>query len=128
MATAKMRSILSVEEIHALIKAMPNENSIWIEDEFLRKTRYQEILADGNREELIKLVKTLYKQRQWQKNRGKRLHLIDEYFMKNAEKMLHEEFAHVLNISLDQVLPFILEQIQIEDKSNAAPLESSETR
>ena len=39
--------------------------------------------------------------------------------MKEAEKMLYEEFAYVLNIRQDQVLPFILEQIQIEEKAAA---------
>lgn len=46
----------------------------------------------------------------------KRLHISDESFLKDAEKLLYEEFAHVLNITKDQVLPFIMRQIEIEEK------------
>ena len=32
--------------------------------------------------------------------------------MKDAERILYEEFAYVLHIERDQVLPFITEQIE----------------
>ena len=35
--------------------------------------------------------------------------------MKEAEKMLYEEFAYVLNIR-KEVLPFILQQVQVAEK------------
>ena len=37
----------------------------------------------------------------------------DEKVMKEAEKMLYEEFAHVLDIRPSQVLPFIMQQIEV---------------
>ena len=36
--------------------------------------------------------------------------------MKDAEKLLYDEFAHVLSISPEQVLPFIMEQVELEEK------------
>ena len=42
---------------------------------------------------------------------GKKLMKADEEIMKAAEKSLHEEFAVVLDISLDEVPPFILKHI-----------------
>jgi CarD family transcriptional regulator len=111
-ASANMRPVISVEQIHALIDTMPDTASIWIEDEGARRFRYQEILAGGDRLELIKLIKTLHTRRQMQKNKGKELHIGDKHLLKDAEKMLHEEFAYVLNIQCEQVLPFILEQIE----------------
>ena len=44
------------------------------------------------------------------------MHAIDRYFMKEAEKRLHEEFAYVLNIKPEEVIPFITEQVNIEEK------------
>ena len=35
----------------------------------------------------------------------------DERFLKDAERLLYDEFALVLRIKPDQVLPFILKQI-----------------
>lgn len=110
----KMRRILSAEEIYQLIREMPEEESIWIQDENVRKERYKRILAEGDRRQLIRLIKTLYLQQQSQTGRGKKLYKVDEKFMKEAEKMLYEEFAHVLDIRPEQVVPFITQQIKVE--------------
>ncbi|MDR1731696.1 MAG: hypothetical protein LBR61_06330 [Synergistaceae bacterium] len=118
-ATANLRPVLSMEEIQDLIRTMPDETSIWIDDEAVRRGEYQKILETGDRKELIRLIKTLYLRRKSQKEKGKELHLTDRRFLREAEKMLHEEFAHVLNLRLEEVVPFILEQVQVEDKKEA---------
>ncbi|MDR1621700.1 MAG: hypothetical protein LBS00_04930 [Synergistaceae bacterium] len=114
--TAKMRRLLSVNEIHALIGSMPDKNTIWIEDEALRNKSYEEILDGGDRTELIKLVKTLYFRQESKKSKNQSLRVTDKRFMKDAERMLYEEFAHVLRIEPKQVLPFIIEQIEAGEK------------
>lgn len=116
--TAKMRRIMSAEEIYALIRTMPDEEIEWIENENMRKQRYKEILADGDRKELVRMIKAIYLHEQERKKIGKKLHLSDEKFLKDAEKLLYEEFAHVLNIKKDEVLPFIMEQISVTEKSH----------
>ena len=117
---SKMRQILSGEEIKKLIRAMPGENFSWIEEEAARKERYQQILSDGDRTELVRMIKALYFHQQEQQKNGRRLHITDERFMKEAEKMLYEEFAYVLNIRKDQVLPFILNQVQVAEKDEVS--------
>ena len=109
--TDRIRRILSPEEIFQLIQTMPDKKSIWIENENHRKERYQQILKKGDREELVRLIKTLYLHREAQAEKGKKLHIADEQFFREAEHILYEEFAHVLKISQDQVLPYIMEQI-----------------
>ena len=109
----KMRRILSEQEIYELIQEMPAEDSIWIADETARKEKYRQILLTGDRRELVRLIKTLYQRQQEQAAKGKKLYKNDEKVMKEAEKMLYEEFAHVLDIQLDQVLPFIMQQIEV---------------
>jgi CarD family transcriptional regulator len=115
-ATAKMRRVLSVDEIYSLIKAMPDENTIWIEDERTRRERYGEILSHGDRTELVRLIKTLYFHQQEQRTNGRKLHVVDERLMKSAERILYGEFAHVLRIKPEQVLPFITEQLSVDEK------------
>ena len=112
----KMRRVLTAAEIHELIEKMADENTIWIENESVRKEKYKEVLSQGDRVELVRLVKTLYHHQEEQRAKGKKLHMADERFMKDAERMLHAEFAHVLNIKYEQVLPFILEELQIEER------------
>lgn len=62
--TAKMKRILSVEEIYAMIRSMPEEELILAENEADRKRIYQEVLTSGDREQLIRLIKTLYVRQQ----------------------------------------------------------------
>lgn len=113
--TAKMRQVLSPEEVRTIIDGMAGEESIWIEDENERKLRYKTILTSGNCHELVRLIRTLYLHQQEQKARGKKLHLADERFFKEAERMLYDEFAVVLNLRQDQVLPYIIRSIETQE-------------
>jgi len=108
----KMKRVMTKEEIYSLINNMPNEESIWIANENDRKEKYKEILVRGDRTELVQLIKTLYVHKQNQKQVGKKLHLADERFLKDAERMLYDEFAFVLDITPSQVLPFIVGEIE----------------
>lgn len=110
-AAEKMRRVLSADEIHLLIQTMPDENTIWIENENKRKEEYKNILMNNDRSALIRLIKTLYIRRREQMEKGKKLHVLDERFMNQAEKLLYEEFAHVLDLKREQVIPFICEQV-----------------
>lgn len=114
--TAKMKRILSADEICDLIHGMPEEDSIWIENEAVRKEKYKEILGSGDRVTLLRLIKTLYLHQQMQQEIGKKLHAADERVFHEAERMLYEEFAHVLQIKKEQVVPFIIEQIEVAKK------------
>lgn len=110
---AKMRKILSKEEIYDMIRSMPDEELIWIEDESERMQVYKDILIKGNHRQIVKLIRTLYLHGQNLKQLGKNLHKVDERFLKDAERILYDEFAYVLNIKPNQVLPFIQEQIEL---------------
>lgn len=114
--TAKMRRILTVDEIDTLISAMPDQKTIWIENGFTRKARYREIIAEGNRTELASLIKTLDQQQKSHKEKNKKLLFNDGLAMKEAKKMLYEEFAYVYNIKPDQVSSFIIDKIEEERK------------
>lgn len=116
---SKMKRVLSAEEIYALIRSMPKEQAIWIEDERERKARYKEILEHGERFELVGMIKALYQHQKDQEKRGRHLHVADERFFKTAEKILYDEFALVLEIEPQQVLLFVLQQIEVEKKMEA---------
>ena len=104
---SKMRTILSKKEVDSIIESMPDEENIWIENEPMRKVRYKEIITGGDRRELVRMIKTLYEHRTQQERSGKKMHISDERFLKDAEKILYDEIAHVLCIRPDQVVPYI---------------------
>lgn len=112
----RMHRVLSAEEIYQIIHAIPNERLDLIDDENSRKERYSEIVASGDRMELMKLIKTLYLHGEKRKESGKKLNSADEHVMKSAEKILYDEFALVLNISRDDVIPMIAKQIDVAAK------------
>ena len=116
---SQMRQVLSAEEIYALIRSMPEEEPLWVEDEPARKELYRQIIQQGDRKQLVAMAKALYAHQQKQAAKGKRLHIADEGFLRDAEKMLYSEFSLVLNIQPQQVLPFILMQIDLQAKENA---------
>lgn len=109
---ARMRRLLSAEEIEEIIREMPGEDSIWIQNEAERKARYREILAEGDSRKLVRLIKTLYLHQKQQLAGGRKLHLADERAFKEAERLLYDQFALALHIKPDQVLPYIIERIE----------------
>jgi CarD family transcriptional regulator len=115
-AVEKMRPVLSPDEIRKLIHAMPGETAFWIENANERKLRYREILAEGDRVAIVRMIKALYLQRQKRLALGKKPLASDAEFMRAGEKILYDEFAHVLKIKRERVLPFIMEQISPEER------------
>lgn len=106
-----MRKIITKDKVLSLIKSMPQQETIWIDDYRKRNEAYKAALKTGNCQEWIKLIKTLYLKKKEKTALGKKLMKSDEEIMKAAEKNLHEEFAVVLDITPEEVIPFILEHI-----------------
>lgn len=107
----EIRKLLSTDEIFSLVKKMSGKKFIWNKDNRKRKELYSQILADGNHTELINMIKTLqcHKQELKEVNKNNKLQISDEDFLKGAEKTLCEEFAYVLKINREEVMPFIYE-------------------
>ena len=112
----KMRRILSAAEIRALIDSLQNESLDWIKDDAERKERYGAILHSGDRKALALLIRTLYLHRQALKASGRKFHAADEQILERAQKLLHEEFAYVLNIQPEEVPLFITRQLEATEK------------
>ena len=108
---AKIKRILSKEEIYELLSRVPREPKAWIEDNNRRRDVFGEILNRGNRLELLCLVREIYLHQKELVSRGKRLHLVDERVMKEAERLLYEEFSLALEMDPDQVIPFIAQKV-----------------
>lgn len=106
-----MRNIITKDEILELIAAMPNNESPWISDDRERNETFKAALKSLDSEKWIKLIRTIYIAKQKKTELGKKLSKADEEIMKIAEKNLNEEFALALNISPDEVVPYILERI-----------------
>ena len=94
----KMRRLLTKDEIHKLIESMRSENAAWIENENERRELFRSILVKGDHLELIRMLKAIYAHKAKREAEGKRLHMSDERFFKEAEQILYSEFQYVLDM------------------------------
>jgi CarD family transcriptional regulator len=106
-----MRAIITKDDILSLIAMMPEIEPLLIDRGKQRSDTFKAALRTGEKEEWIKIIKTLYLEKQAKSVINKKLTKTDEGIMDRAEKQLYEEFAIALNISPDEVVPFILEHI-----------------
>lgn len=121
---AFMRPVLTKDEVLSLIASMPNKETPWIDDMKERINTFKSAIKSQQDEELIKIIKTLYLQKQEKAAVNKKLTKTDEALMNAAEKQLYEEFAIALNISPDEVLPYITEYISQLEKHTVTDQES----
>lgn len=106
-----IRPVLTRGEIDSLIQDMPQEESVWISNERERGEAYFAKIKSCDSRDLVRLIKTLYRERTGRREKGKTLSTTDSRIMAAAEKLLYGEFAFVLNIDLKDVVPFIQERI-----------------
>ena len=106
--TERMHRVLSAEDIDALIQSMPSEKPSWIENETERKQKYKEILDSGDRKALIRAIKALYYYKKKRQAAGKKIHVCDEHFLRDAERVLYDEFAFVLKIDRSKIPDYII--------------------
>ncbi len=111
-AVAKLRPLLSREDLDNLISSPQSMIDSWIPDENQRKQRYHELINSGDRAALIAMVRTLLVHKEHQISSGRKFHLCDETFLRDAQKLLSSEFALVLDMEPDQVSNYIHEKIK----------------
>ena len=102
-----------LDQILQLIDSMPEEDIVWFKNDNDRKEYYRKILASGDHMALIKMIKGIYSHKKERESQGKRLHMVDEHFFKDAEQILYNEFQYVLNLnSKDELMQYIFSRIE----------------
>lgn len=107
IAVSKLRPLLSAQELDALLLSPEARADAWITDENHRKQRYREWINSGDRVALICMIRSLHKHKEAQLAAGRKFHLCDENFLKDAQKLLSSEFSVVLNIPASDVGAYI---------------------
>ena len=73
-----------------------------------RGTDFEDLMQIGT----IGMIKAIYLQKKKREEEGKRLHISDDRFFKEAERILYDEFQYVLNIKKEELLPLIFSKIK----------------
>lgn len=111
-ALSKLRPILTQGELEALLTADETSKDAWIEDENQRKQLYRELISCGDCAALIRMVHNLYKHKFAQEQAGRKFHLCDENFLRDAQKLLESECSLVLDLPREKVGQYIKEMLE----------------
>lgn len=111
-AMAKLRPMLSREEMQALLTGDTVRCENWIPEENLRRQYYRELIGSGDRERLLRMTYTLYRHRERQTEAGKKCHMSDENFLRDLEKLLASEISQVMDIDAAQAKVLLRESLK----------------
>ncbi|SEH71679.1 transcriptional regulator, CarD family [Ruminococcus flavefaciens] len=111
LAVSRLHKVCSKADVDELIGHMNAEAPIWIDNEIKRKEEYSRIIKEGNKHEIIRLIKTLYLRRKELYAEKKKLRSSDGSYLTLAENMLYEEFAYALDIDRSEVVDYIEKHI-----------------
>ena len=82
-----------------------------IDDESQRKSKYRELINSADRGALICMIRLLHDHKAKQLAAGRKFHLCDENFLKDAQKLLSAEFSLVLGIPKQEVASYIEQKL-----------------
>lgn len=111
-AMSKLKHMLSREDLENLMQSEKVKADGWISDENQRKQSYRELISSGDREKLMCMVRSLYLHKNSQTAAGRKCHLCDENFLRDAEKLLCSEISVVMNMEYDQAKQYLRENLQ----------------
>ena len=69
--------------------------------------QYQSAVRDGGHQALIEMMKAIYLKRGQAEAKNRRLGMVDERYMKQAERLLYGELATALEMPFDEVADYI---------------------
>ncbi len=111
-AMGKVRTILDREELEALLLSEEVRSDIWIADEGRRKQCYRELITSGDRKRLLQMIYSLYRHRRLQTAAGKKIHMCDENFLRDAEKLLCSELSITLDLPSTDARNYLREKLK----------------
>lgn len=103
---SKMRYVISAKEINYTLDNISESNE-WIENKNERIEYCRNIISEGDFKSLVELVRTLRIHEKEQAQKGRHLHMSDERYLKEAERMICDEISYVLQADKKDVLQMI---------------------
>ena len=103
----KMHAILTREEINEAIRQSAADPLPWVGDRNRRSEAFKEILKTAEPFPLLQLCSCIHGRRLQLSQEGKRLSGSDEAILKQAERLVENEFAISLDIPRSEVAAYI---------------------
>ncbi len=106
-AVAKLHPVMSREELDALLVSVRGQSDGWIPDENRRKQHYRDLMSGLDRKAMFSMVSALLQHKKQQMLAGRKLHLCDENFLRDAQKLIAGEFSLVLGLPKEEIGQYI---------------------
>lgn len=110
-ALAKLRPVLSRQAMEALLQSDSVRQDCWISDENRRKQWYRELINSGDRTALLSMVYCLHRHKREQAAQGRKFHLCDENFLRDAQRLLQSEISVVMEMTPEQAKEYLDQQL-----------------
>lgn len=105
--TSKMCKVPSKSELDGIILSTEDQGILWPEDRKERNEYFRDILKKSDQKELLMLISCVYRKRLELVNVGKKLCATDESVLKQAEKLIQNDFSFALEIPAEEVSGYI---------------------
>ena len=103
----EMKRILSVDEVHEIIKETEKITDLWVADCKSRALLFDEIVNSGDKAKLIWIVKAVAEYKLEVEAQKKKMKANDLKYSAIAESIISGEFAFVLGIPRNEVMAYI---------------------
>ena len=105
-----LRKPISKEEASVLINSIPNILPIECNDKLI-ENEYKNLLSTGNKEDLIKIIKTTYLRNKERIDNKKKISDKDNNYFNKAERILYNELSIVLDMTYEQTKDYVIEKV-----------------
>lgn len=111
---SKLRPIMTKDETLAFIGRMTLVEPKWIDNDKMRQESYKAVLDSGDRDSVVSVLKALYHRKVMLTEKGKKLRTSDEIIMRNAEMLIENECAYVLEMTAAEVRELIKSETEVK--------------
>ncbi|MDD6282488.1 MAG: CarD family transcriptional regulator [Oribacterium sp.] len=102
-----MRLVMTKAEAEAFLSTIDSIAPLDIKSNKQREEAYKECIRSCDPDELMRVIKTLYRRKQSRKAAGKKLTLTDLHYLTQAETILYTELSLALDKSLEEMPDYI---------------------
>lgn len=114
-ALSKLRPLLTKEALQSLLHSEEIRADCWISDENQRKLTYRQMISSCDRQSLLQMIHTLQKHKAECIACGRKFHLCDENFLRDAQRVLSAEFSVILNIPPSEVGDYVIKEMNYNE-------------
>lgn len=108
---ARLRPLMDKGEIDRLLLDVTEEPVVWIEERNERSSAFRRIIAEGDRRQIVRLIRCLNQKKQERIEKGKKLSGTDETMLQECIRLVDEEFSLALGIPRTQVGDYIRQRL-----------------